>query len=88
MFITKVLKEPLVAGRLYGNLMSELGEEIEKIESSKLEEGMTEEEFLNYFTINLPKRLNGELPKPLCEIEDSEGTMDRVTDITRVVDPN
>ena len=46
--------------------------------------GMTLEDFLQYFTITLPKRMNGETPKPLSEMEDEVGSMDRVTDLTKI----
>lgn len=48
-------------------------------------QGLTQEEFVKYFTITLPKRMNGELPKPLSEMEDEVGSMDRVTNLTKVV---
>ena len=47
--------------------------------------GMTQEEFVQYFTITLPKRMNGELPQPLSEMEDEVGSLDRVTNLTKVV---
>ena len=48
--------------------------------------GMTQEEFLQYFMITLPKRMNGELPKPLSEMEDdAAGSLDRVTELTKIV---
>ena len=46
--------------------------------------GMTLEDFLQYFTITLPKRMNGEPPKPLSEMEDEMGSLDRVTDLTKI----
>ena len=47
--------------------------------------GLTQEDFVQYFMITLPKRMNGELPKPLAEMEDQVGSLDRVTNLTRVV---
>ena len=46
---------------------------------------MTLEDFLQYFLITLPKRMNGELPKPLSEMEDDVGSLDRVTDLTKII---
>jgi len=46
---------------------------------------MSQDDFLAFFTITLPKRMNGELPVPLAEMSDDQGTMDRVTDLTKIV---
>lgn len=51
----KVLTEPIVAGRLYGGMMDRLAEEVAKIPEETLDKGMTEQDFLDYFTIVLPK---------------------------------
>ena len=46
---------------------------------------MTLDDFLQYFMIILPKRMNGELPQPLSEMEDDIGSLDRVTDLTKII---
>jgi len=83
--ITKVLTEPIVAGRLYGGMMERVADEVAKIPEDVLEKGMSQEDFLGYFTITLPKRMNGEVPQPLSEMTDDQGTMDRVTELTKIV---